>query len=44
MDFQSVLQVPAVQLVNKPGIFKKYSQGKNKLVVASASSWLRLLP
>jgi len=42
--FQKVLNIPAVQLVNKAGISKIVSNGENKILVISAPQWLSLLP
>lgn len=42
--FQSVLGVPAVQLVNKPGMSKVISNRQLQVLVASATRWLPLLP
>lgn len=42
--FQNVLNIPAVQLVNKAGISKIVSNGENKILVISAPQWLSLLP
>lgn len=42
--FQSVLKVPAIQLVNRPGISKLISNGPHQILVTSAARWLSLLP
>lgn len=42
--FQSALNVPAIQLVNKPDICKLISQGKNQVLLITASRWLASLP
>ena len=42
--FQTVFNIPAVQLVNKAGICKSQSNGENKILVISAAQWLSLLP
>jgi predicted AAA+ superfamily ATPase len=42
--FQNVLNIPAIQLVNKPDISKLVSNGENKILVISADHWLSLLP
>ena len=42
--FQSNLAIPAVQLVNKPGICKLISNSDNKILVISAPRWLARLP
>ncbi|MBN1621457.1 MAG: ATP-binding protein [Endomicrobiales bacterium] len=43
-NFQNILNVPAVQLVNKEDIFKLTSNGKNKILVVTAHKWLSSLP
>lgn len=42
--YQSRLEVPAVQLVNKAGVFKIISNQRQKLLVVSAPHWLAGLP
>lgn len=42
--FQSVLNVPAIQLVNKAGICKLISNNDHKILIISAHHWLSLLP
>ena len=42
--FQSKLLIPAVQLINKPGICKLISNGDNKILVITAARWLAMLP
>lgn len=42
--FQTILNVPAVQLVNKDSICKLISNGDNKILVISAPHWLSRLP
>jgi hypothetical protein len=42
--FQKVLNIPAVQLVNKSGICKIVSNGNLNIMVISADHWLSLLP
>ena len=42
--FQSILSIPAVQLVNKQGICKLISNGDNRILVISAPRWLERLP
>lgn len=44
LKFQSVLNVPAAQLVNKPGIYKKVSSHKQGTLLITASRWLATLP
>ena len=42
--FQKVLNIPAVQLVNKSDICKIVSNGNLKIMIISADHWLSLLP
>jgi len=42
--FQRMLGVPAVQLVNKPGVHKVLSNPGRRISVVSASRWLAALP
>jgi predicted AAA+ superfamily ATPase len=44
MKFQMVLNIPAVQLVNKGDICKLVSNGSLKIMIISADHWLSLLP
>lgn len=44
LKFQSVLKVPAVQLVNQPGVCKKVFNHQYQILIASATRWLPLLP
>lgn len=44
LKFQSRLKIPAVQLVNRPGIYKVLSNDRQKILVISASRWLAGLP
>ncbi len=44
LKFQAMLDVPAVQLVNKPGVHKIISHGHQKVVVVTANRWLPGLP
>jgi len=44
IKFQKVLNIPAVQLVNKNDICKIVSNGNLKIMVISADHWLSLLP
>lgn len=44
LKFQSVLNVPAVQLVNKSGIYKMISNQKLEVLIITASRWLAALP
>jgi len=38
--FQQILDVPAVQLVNKEGIYKKIKNGNNYISIVTAHRWL----
>lgn len=42
--FQNILDIPAVQLVNKNGVLKVIKNNGNKILVTTAYSWLCLLP
>lgn len=42
--FQSILNVPAIQLIHQPGACKIISNGKQKILTVSATRWLPLLP
>ena len=44
LKFQSVLNVPAVQLVNKPGIQKIISNHRSQVLISTACRWLSSLP
>ena len=44
IKFQKVLNIPAVQLVNKSDICKIVSNGDFKIMIISADHWLSLLP
>lgn len=44
LKFQSVLEVPAVQLVNRPGLSRVISNQKQEVLVVTASRWLASLP
>ena len=44
LKFQSALSVPAVQLVNKTGVHKIISNGKERALIITASRWLSTLP
>ena len=43
MKFQNVLNIPAIQLVNKPGIARKIKNGSNKILITSTANWLTCL-
>lgn len=42
--FQNILNVPAIQLVNKNDVFKYIKNGKNKVLVVTAHRWIASLP
>jgi len=42
--FQKQLKIPAVQLVNKPGVYKTFSYNDFKIIVVSIDHWLSILP
>ncbi|OIO79207.1 MAG: hypothetical protein COW11_06595 [Candidatus Omnitrophica bacterium CG12_big_fil_rev_8_21_14_0_65_43_15] len=44
LNFQSVFNIPAVQFVNKEGIFKYIRNGSNKALIVTAHRWLSCLP
>jgi len=44
IKFQKILNIPAVQLVNKSGICKLVSNNDLKIMIISAAHWLSLLP
>lgn len=44
IDFQNQLNIPAVQLVNKPDVYKLKKNSQNNLLAATASDWLASLP
>jgi len=44
LKFQDRLDIPAVQLVDKPGICKRISNKNNKILIISADRWLPCLP
>jgi hypothetical protein len=44
LKFQSKLNIPAVQLVDKPNVYKVYKNGDQSLLVISAVGWLSMLP
>ena len=43
MKFQNVLNIPAIQLVNKPDIARKIKIGSNKILLTSTANWLTCL-
>ena len=44
IKFQNALNVPAIQLVNQAGGFRKLSNGSQKILIAPACQWLATLP
>jgi hypothetical protein len=38
--FQAMLEVPAIQLVNRPGIARAIKTGAHQTLVVTASRWL----
>ncbi len=44
INFQEILNVPAVQLVNQENIYKVQKNKNNKLLIATAHNWLSSLP
>jgi hypothetical protein len=44
IKFQKILNIPAVQLVNKGDICKLVSNNNLKIMISSADHWLSLLP
>lgn len=43
LKFQNTLQIPAIQLVNKPGVARKIKNGPNEMFIISAAAWLAAL-
>lgn len=44
IKFQDALQVPAIQLVNQAGGFRKLRNGHQNILIAPACQWLAMLP
>lgn len=44
LKFQSLLEVPAVQLVNKSGVSRIIANGPHRILVMTAERWLSTLP
>jgi len=44
VKFQNILNIPAVQLVNKKGVFKYIKNNNNKILIVTAPKWLSSLP
>ena len=38
--FQSILDIPAIQVVNRPGISRVYNSGRHRTLVVTAARWL----
>ena len=43
-SFQNAFHVPAVQVINKPGIYKIFNNRSDKIIVTTAEDWLAGLP
>ncbi|MCK5510473.1 ATP-binding protein [Candidatus Parcubacteria bacterium] len=44
INFQNILNIPAIQLVNKQNIYRIQKNNDNKILVATADQWLSSLP
>ncbi|UCD78695.1 MAG: ATP-binding protein [Desulfobacterales bacterium] len=44
VKFQNALKIPAVQLVNQAGGFRKLTNNDQKILIAPACQWLAMLP
>jgi len=44
VNFQSLLNIPSIQLVNKEGVLKYIRNGRNKILIVTAHQWLSSLP
>ena len=44
LNFQSIFNIPVVQLVNKEAVFKYIRNGSNKALIVTAHRWLSCLP
>jgi predicted AAA+ superfamily ATPase len=42
--FQDKFQIPAIQLIDTPGVCRQWKRGNLSIQIASASSWLKKLP
>jgi len=40
VSFQDALNVPAIQLVNRPGVGRVVKNGRNRILIATAARWL----
>ncbi len=43
-NFQDILHIPAVQLVQKENVFKYLKNGQDKVLIVTAHQWLSSLP
>ncbi len=43
VKFRNILQIPAIQLVNKPNVARKIKNGAGSILIVSAASWLPYL-
>ena len=43
IKFQNALNIPAIQLVNKPDISRKIKNGSNTILISNAANWLACL-
>ena len=44
LNFQNLLNIPAIQLVKKEGVKKVFKNGKNTVLVVTGHQWLSTLP
>jgi len=44
LKFQEHLRVPAIQLVERPGVLRRMERGDLSTLVVTASQWLSQLP
>ncbi|MCK5595267.1 ATP-binding protein, partial [bacterium] len=44
LNFQNILDVPAVQLVNSENTYRYFKNGKNNVLIITAHQWLSSLP
>ena len=44
LKFQTFLEIPAIQLMNKPGGFRKLSNDGQQILVVPAWQWLSAIP
>lgn len=43
-NFQNILHIPALQLVQKENVFKYLKNGEDKVLIVTAYQWLSSLP